>query len=66
MYKRGNKVIRIPAHSTINELELASSLLEDTPVSQFYMVYGSKKLKKKKTLSQYGIKPNSKIFMRMR
>jgi hypothetical protein len=30
------------------------------------MVYGSKKLKKKKTLPQYGIMPNSKIFMRMR
>jgi len=36
------KVIEIPAHSTIKELKLASSLLEDTPVSQFYMVYGSK------------------------
>ena len=39
------RVIEIPVHSTIQELKLTSSLLEGIPIEQFYMIYGSKKLK---------------------
>jgi hypothetical protein len=60
------RVIEIPIHSTIQELKLATSLLEDIPIEQFYMLYGSKKLKKKKTLPWYGITPTSTIQMLLR
>jgi hypothetical protein len=59
------RVIEIPVHSTIQELKLASSLLEGIPIEQFYMIYGSKKLKKKKTLPHYRTTPESTIQMVM-
>jgi hypothetical protein len=59
------RVIEIPIPSTIKELKLVSSLLEDTPVEEFYMMYGSKSLLDTKTLPHYGIIPESTVYMRM-
>jgi hypothetical protein len=58
--------VETPSQATIRTLKRAASLITAIPTREFYMVYGGKKLTKKRTLTSYGIENMSTVFMMLR